>query len=169
MKLKRITIIVFILIASFAYSQNAISDKGKETKIKGINEISYQLPMAFGYNHIQKFNDKLLIGAGLHLGIGFYFRRYVDLFQFKVFTRNMFNKNKFNRKIDYDIGLFFSFPSNVIEVSPFYGIVSSVYFNFWRMKIGVEVLTGTMQEKGSFKNDPVMMFTPSLIFNLKNN
>ncbi|NOX48626.1 MAG: hypothetical protein GXO89_16790 [Chlorobi bacterium] len=168
MIINKFLIIVSILIASFAYSQEDIDNQGGKTKISGINEISYALPMAFGYNHIQNFNDKLLIGAGFHLGIGFYFRRYVDLFQLKVFTRNVFNNNKFEHKLDYDIGLFFSFPSSAIEVSPFYGIVSSVYYNFWRMKIGVEILTGTMQEKESFKNDPVMMFTPSLIFNLKN-
>ena len=116
MKIKRILFIVSVLIASFAYPQEDVKNQDEKTKIRGINEISYQMPLAIGYNHIQNFNDKLLIGAGLQLGLNFYLIGYVDLFQFKIFTRNLFTRNKFNRKFDYDIGLFFSYPYFEVEL-----------------------------------------------------
>ena len=163
MKIKRILIIVYVLIASFAYSQKDINNQGEKTKIRGINEISYQIPLAIGYNHIQNFNDKLLIGAGLQLGLNFYLIGYVDLFQFKIFTRNLFTRNKFNRKFDYDIGLFFSYPYFEFEMDAFYGIVSSAYYNIWKIKAGMSMLTGVIKD-GNVKNFPKLMFTPTLIY-----
>jgi hypothetical protein len=162
MKLNRIFIVIAILITSFAYPQEVVNNQGEETKIRGINEISYQMPLSFGYNHIQNFNDKLLIGAGLHIGFGVYFLRYVDLFQFKVFTRNVFYHNKFNRKIDYDIGLFFSFPA--LDMGVYYGITTSIHYNFWKMKIGINLLSGAIQDDGKIENFPNVMFTPSFIY-----
>ena len=141
MKIKRILIIVYVLIASFAYSQKDINNQGEKTKIRGINEISYQMPLAIGYNHIQNFNDKLLIGAGLHLGYGkYYLPQYSDFFFFKMFTRNLLNKTKFNKRIDYDIGAFVSI-SSVFE-TVFYGISTALYVNVYKFKLGINTLFG---------------------------
>ncbi len=141
MKLKRIFIIISILIAFVAHSQEDVNNKGEKTKIRGINEISYQFPMAIGYYHIRNFNDKILLGAGMHLGYGGYYSpQYSDFFFFKLYARNLFSKSKFNKRIDYDIGLFTSV-SSIFEVV-FYGVTTAGYINIYKFKIGLNCLFG---------------------------
>lgn len=155
-------LVVFTFSVSTIIAQNVqIGDSGK--KHKSINEISYQLPLALGYNHIHNFNDKFLFGAGIHAGVCYYLR-YVDLFQIKVFTRNIFNSRKFMRKVDYDIGLFYSYPYMELDIDAAFGLITSVYYNFWKLKVGGEILTSVLKD-GYNQEFRFFLFTPVLMFN----
>lgn len=155
-------LIVIILSTSTALAQNADSSRIL-IKHKSINEISYQMPLALGYNHIHNFNDTFLFGAGIHIGVCYYFR-YIDLLQIKVFTRNALSRNKFMHKFDYDIGLFYSYPYFEFEIDAAYGLITSVYYNIWKLKIGGEILTSVLKDDYN-QEFRFFLFTPVLMFN----
>ncbi|MBM3435055.1 MAG: hypothetical protein FJY07_02430 [Bacteroidetes bacterium] len=155
-------LIVIIFSTSIALAQNPSSGASRKN-YKSINEISYQMPLAIGYNYIHNFSDRFLIGAGIHAGVCYYLK-YIDLLQIKVFTRNAFNKNKFIRKVDYDIGLFYSYPYTELEIDAAYGLTTSVYYNFWKLKIGGEILTSVLTDNDN-KEFRYFLFTPVLMFN----
>ncbi|OQX76969.1 MAG: hypothetical protein B6D61_07930 [Bacteroidetes bacterium 4484_249] len=157
---------LFIICAisfSTIFAQNT-ENREIRKKHKSINEINYQIPLSLGYNHIHNFNDKFLLGTGLHLGLCVYLKGYIDLLQFKIFTRNAFNKDKFNKKIDYDIGLFFSYPYFEIEVDPTYGFILLTYYNFWKMKIGIDLLITAINDNGKVEKSPEILLTPILVY-----
>jgi len=155
-------LIVIIFSTSIALAQNPSSGASRKN-YKSINEISYQMPLALGYNHIHNFNDKFLFGAGIHIGYCHYLR-YIDLLQIKVVARNALNRNKFMRKFDYDIGLFLSEPYFELEIDAAYGLITSVYYNFWKLKIGGEILTSVLKDDYN-REFRFFLFTPVLMFN----
>ncbi|MCD4745381.1 MAG: hypothetical protein K8R58_03695 [Bacteroidales bacterium] len=159
-------ILIFLLLISSVYAQEVSKTEAenKKTGIKSINEISYQLPIALGYSHIRNFNNKFLLGTGIHLGGCAYWPGYIDLFLFKVFVRNLFSKYKFNKRIDYDIGVFMSYPHFDCEVSSFYGLISSGYINVYKFKIGMNMLIGAIQDEQEIKVFPFFALTPNLVY-----
>lgn len=154
--------IAFVCLVYSVYGQNSNIKTGDS--FKSFNEISYQVPLALGFSHIKNFNDKLLIGAGIHAGPCVYLG-YIDLLNIKLFTRNVFNHNKIGNKIDYDLGVFFSYPYFELEIDAGYGLITSIFYNFWKLKIGGEFLTGFFKEN---KNHDfrAILFTPILIIEI---
>jgi hypothetical protein len=132
------------------------------TKQKSINEINYQMLVSLGYSHIWNIKGKFLLGTGFHLGVAVYKPKYSDFFLYSIFSRNLFSKNKFNRKFDYDIGVFNSFSFQT--ETAFLGITSTVYYNFWKLKIGMNMLTGPILQEWEVKFFPAVVFSPILVF-----
>ena len=147
-------IIVFVLticcIGTISSQDQSGIDKQLQidsTKPKSINEINYQMLVSLGYSHIWNIKDKFLLGTG---------------FLYSVFSRSLFSKNKFNRKFDYDIGMFNSFSFQT--ETAFLGITSTVYYNFWKLKIGMNMLTGPIIQEWEVKFFPAVVFSPILVF-----
>jgi hypothetical protein len=153
-------LIVIILSTSTALAQNADSSRIL-IKHKSINEISYQMPLAFGYSHVWNINSNFLFGTGFHLGYCLYLPPYSDFFLYKVYTRNLFNNVKLNHRFEYDIGLFTSLSFKYESI--FYGITTSGYLNLWKFSVGINLLTGAANSEGEFYF-PRLVFTPVLLF-----
>ncbi|OQX76866.1 MAG: hypothetical protein B6D61_08115 [Bacteroidetes bacterium 4484_249] len=130
-----------LLLISFAYSQEATDNNDvKGNNVKSINEINYQLPAAIGYSHIWNIKNKFLIGTDLHLGFAGYWPKFSDFLLFSIFTRNIFNKDKLNKRWEYDIGIFtsFSFQHELIVG----GLNLSGNYVLYKFKFGINMLNG---------------------------
>ncbi len=159
-------IILFLLISSvYAQEISKTEKENKKTGIKSIKEITYQIPIAFGYSYIRNFNDKFLLGAGVHLGPCVYKRDYIDFALIKIFVRNVFSKYKLNKRVDYDIGVFISSPHFDQDVSSFYGLIFTGFFNYKKFKIGINMLFGALADEQKIKVFPFYVVTPVLVFN----
>ncbi len=163
--LKTIFIFVICIVGTVSgQGQKGIVEQVQidSTKPKSIDEINYQIPVSLGYTHIWNIKGKFLLGTGFHLGYAAYRPHYSDFFLYSVFSRNLFSKNKFNRKFDYDIGMFNSFSFQT--ETAFLGITSTVYYNFWKLKIGMNMLTGPVLQEWEVKFFPMVALTPILVF-----
>lgn len=158
--------LIFIFLSSSClYGQNADNESDMPSKNKrAINEFSYQFPLGIGYSHIRNINDKFLLGAGIHLGYIKYWPKYADMALVKIYSRNMFSKNKLNKRWDYDLGLYASLPYFEFEVPASFGKITSVYYNFWKLKVGSNLLVGTFFNEGELALVPAPLLTLVFVF-----
>jgi hypothetical protein len=132
MKTFSLIIASFLFIGAKSQNQPGIATDNRSVRTKtSIHEIEYQFPYMLGYSYFHNFNNTFVPGIGAKFGVGFNFEipRSSDwqMWEFDLKAMNLFARKKINRKLDYHLGLnysyfFFDTPYN------FYGIKISAHY-----------------------------------------
>lgn len=132
MKTFSFIIVSFLFIGSKVQNQTVIASDYLSDRTKtSIHEIEYQFPYMLGYSYFHNFNNKFVPGIGAKLGYGFNFEipRSSDwqMWEFDLKAMNLFAREKINRKLDYHLGLNYSYFFEHTSYN-FYGIKFSAHY-----------------------------------------
>jgi hypothetical protein len=132
MKALSLIFVSFLFIGSIAQNEPRIASDNLSVRTKtSIHEIEYQFPYMLGYSYFHNFNNKFVPGIGVKLGNGLNFEipgsSDWQMWEFDLKAMNLFARKKMNRKLDYHLGLNYSYFFEHTSYN-FYGIKFSSHY-----------------------------------------
>jgi hypothetical protein len=170
MKKLSILSVLFFLTCTTTFAQEnkpASSDKSQNLK-RHINELAYQFPFMIEYGYFHNFNDIIMPGFSIKLGLGasvngYYGTPETELIAGEINFRNAFSRIKNSHFLDYDFGFVFSWtPLN--EGLYFYGLNLQNNFRVYKfLKLGLDIKLGN-DHRSNGRDYLWMFWYPYLLF-----
>lgn len=168
---KHLFCLSIIIINCHCLAQTNLEGEGRKknhvVEKKNFHEISYQFPLLLGYSYFHNFNDRIVPGFGIKLGLGYLINGYygsgwIEFLSTDLKFRNLLSKVKSGHLVDYDIGLTYSLMP--FQDARFYGFNFQSHIKVIKfLKTGLSVKIGNVQESNE---NPFfwMLWYPYILF-----